>query len=318
MFPAFKPEYYTLHSLPENAEIAIYGAGGRGQFIREKILKHRKDITVSAFVDTYKTGEFAGLPIYNLKNIDDLAPSIDLFLIASFWWVAILSNLKSRGIENFGMFIHESGTRHCMVLDQFKAIYIVNNKVAYSSLKASICSALGISFPDAYKCGIERPYVNLNDEQFKDYFIFSFVRNPWDRLVSCYEHFFNRAQDHYETQNYANPYAVMFGKTKVYFEDFVDFVANNDAEYLDPHWCAQTSLITINENNGLPDKIGRFENFEQDMTQIFLKAGIPLEIKHLNRSSRSKGNYKNYYTNRTRKLVQQRYKKDIEIFDYRF
>lgn len=318
MLPAFKPNCYTLATLPKNARIAIYGAGGRGDFIKTKILKHRKDITVSAFVDTYKTGQFEGLPIYNIENIDRLTPSIDLFLIASFWWVAILSGLKSCGIENSGLFIREPGTKHCMIMEQFKTIYIVNNKVAYSSIKSSICSALKISMRDAYKYNIERPYVDLNHKRFKDYFIFSFVRNPWDRLVSCYEHFFNRAQSHYETKNYAKPYARMLGKTRVSFEDFVDFVADNDSENLDPHWCSQSSLITIDGINRFPDKIGRFEDFEKDMTQIFSKAEIPLEMKHLNRSSRSKGNYTNYYTNRTKQLVQQRYKKDIEIFDYQF
>lgn len=318
MLPAFKPDCYTFGSLPQNARIAIYGAGGRGHYVKEGILKHRKDITVSAFVDTYKTGELDGLPIYSLANIDCLKSSVDLFLIASFWWVAILSNLKSIGIENSGLFIHDDGTRHCMVMEPFKTIYIVNNKVAYSSIKASICSALKNFFPGAYKNKIERPHMNLNDGDFKEYFTFSFVRNPWDRLVSCYEHFFNRAHNHYETQNYANPYAMMFGKKRISFEDFVDFVTSNENEYLDPHWCAQSNLVTINENGKLPDKVGRFENFEQDMTQIFSQIGIPLEMNHLNRSSRSKGNYTNYYTNRTKRLVQQRYKKDIEVFDYQF
>jgi len=43
---------------------------------------------------------------------------------------AIFVALKERGIANFGIFEDESQTKHCTVEDRYKALCIVNNKVA--------------------------------------------------------------------------------------------------------------------------------------------------------------------------------------------
>ena len=313
-----KPHCYSIKTLPENARIAILGAGGKGRHVKNKICNFRKDITISAFVDTYVQGTFEGLPVVNIQEIDSLRPTIDLFLIASFWWAAILVTLRSKGVINFGLFEDDAKTKHCMVMDRYRALYIVNNKVAYSSIKTAICDALDIQFRDAYTRKIECPYLDLNDEKYKDYFIFSFVRNPWDRLVSCYEHFFNRDSNHYETINYAKPYAEMLNKDKMTFDDFVHYVANEPDEHRDPHWSSQYSTLSLNEAGHLPDEIGRFESLAEDTVRIFSKAGIPAKIPHLNKSIRSKGHYSKYYRKQTRNMVSQRYQKDIDVFGYAF
>lgn len=62
--------------------------------------------------------------------------------------------------------------RQGMVFEKYKAIYFPIPKVACSSIKVFLTDFAEFSLDDL--------------DKFKNYFKFAFVRNPWDRLVSCY------------------------------------------------------------------------------------------------------------------------------------
>jgi chondroitin 4-sulfotransferase 11 len=77
----------------------------------------------------------------------------------------------------------------------------------------------------------------------------------------------------------------------------------------------------LTDKNGevLVDFIGRFENFGQDLSHVFDMLGLEvsqLEIPHENRSAHS--HYSEMYTPETRKIVRERFRKDIEFFGYEF
>lgn len=65
-----------------NAKIAIYGAGTVGIKMYHDILKHRSDVTVKYFIDTYKTGEVEGVEIFPFSQVNTLK-DIDLVVAAT-------------------------------------------------------------------------------------------------------------------------------------------------------------------------------------------------------------------------------------------
>jgi len=154
----------------------------------------------------------------------------------------------------------------------------------------------------------EHPYwVRYAPKQYEDYYRFTFVRNPWDRLVSCWSNKVKRTNFYdFSEADYAEMQK---------FENFVDFVeAQNVMTCNDPHLRMQSSLIDLNH----VDFVGRFENFETDLYKVLDALNIKnIQISKKNKSSNRKP-YQSYYNERTKQKVAKMYEKDIRIFNYHF
>lgn len=138
--------------------------------------------------------------------------------------------------------------------------------------------------------------------RYRDYFKFAFVRNPWDRIVSAW-----------------SEKVVLKGRFPGYaqedrsFEHFVDFVSEEiDLERGNAHLRLQSRLIDLN----FLDFLGRYERFQEDLTEVMDILGIEGEIVWKNASN--KGDYHQYYTERTRDKVADLYRKDIQLFGYTY
>ena len=70
-----------------------------------------------------------------------------------------------------------------MINHKHKFIFLHTPKTGGMSVGSALYSALGIK--DDYQ-SFRIHYDDLNEEILKEYFVFTFVRNPWDRLVSDY------------------------------------------------------------------------------------------------------------------------------------
>ena len=141
---------------------------------------------------------------------------------------------------------------------------------------------------------------------YKDYFKFAFVRNPWDRLLSCWV---QRVIDSNYFQFNESEYEKMQN-----FENFFNYVSSLNIETCDRHLRLQSKLIDLN----WIDFVGRFETFAEDYKTICRKLDIPLDkLPHKNKSSKTK-HYKEFYTEALRNKVYQIYLKDIQIFGYKF
>jgi len=152
----------------------------------------------------------------------------------------------------------------------------------------------------------ERYSVRYPLKRFEDHFAFAFVRNPWDRLVSCWA---NRAVTR-------NAYG-FDGPTLARMQDFaqfVDFAAARDLDTGDVHLRRQAPQIDLNR----VDFVGRFETLDADLRHIFGRLELPLQVSvHVNASARD-ADYRHYYDDRTAELVGSLYQKDVRTFGYRF
>jgi Sulfotransferase family len=154
-------------------------------------------------------------------------------------------------------------------------------------------------------------------DEWDEYFKFAFVRNPWDRLVSWYTMVtaFPRAGN--ELWQYVRDN----GST---FEEFI-YNCTDEVEIKEGvHYSFaynQLDYVTDEQGKLLVDFIGRLENFDMDVQEVFRRIGYELEtVPHKNRSSHKRGHkhYSTFYTPETEMAVRERFEKDIEYFGYEF
>ncbi len=133
----------------------------------------------------------------------------------------------------------------------------------------------------------------LGDEQFRSFYKFTCVRNPWDRLVSYY---FTPTQ---------KPEAWNRKKFRQIISE-----APSVAEYLQLEDREEDPFANV-------DCIIRFENLNEDFRAVCKRLDIsPPPLPQYNRSTREY--YSKYYDNELRELVRRRFAREIERFGYSF
>lgn len=143
----------------------------------------------------------------------------------------------------------------------------------------------------------------------------AFVRNPYDRLVSCYTDKLNPERDR---TSFSFRTAGFFPDMS--FEEFVRRVSRNPMANF--HFTPQTELIR--SNGQLPDFIGRFEQLSEGWEELcaILRSKYddsvfsPQPLPHRNPSQRKE--YRDYYNDKTRALAENIYAEDLEAFGYSY
>jgi len=157
------------------------------------------------------------------------------------------------------------------------------------------------------KLDAEQPFgIHYPLKKYAKYFKFAFVRNPWDRLVSCWH---NKVVEN----NYFNFTDYELAQMKN-FSKFINFVENIDVENCDLHLRLQTKLIDLNNI----DYIGRFEKFEIDLKNVLKIINLNDITINKRNVSRNRLNYREYYNSELKARVEKIYYKDVNILSYKF
>jgi len=156
-----------------------------------------------------------------------------------------------------------------------------------------------------------------NETEFEERFKFTFVRNPWSRLVATYN-FLSAGniggKDKQWVENNLKKYQN--------FDSFVKGWLNRENVYTSHHFIPQFEFVCIEGLEPAVNFIGHFENLEEDFKFVADKLGI-----QVNKSDSDKiveifvnenKDYTEYYTDETAKIVADVYREDIEIFGYDF
>lgn len=224
-----------------------------------------------------------------------------------------------------------------MISKKHKCIFVHIPKTAGQSIESFFLDLLGLSWDERAqllmrynenpKLGPEKLahltaheyiyYNHITKEKFSQYYKFSFVRNPWARLVSEYRWKYARNQS---------------------FQNFVLHGLPFKSDYNDSyrHILPQYNFLYDKKGNLLVNFIGKFENLQSDFATVCenlnidfshlpfvnpskAKSNIKKRIKHLlyNRKLRI-NHYTDYYNNKTKEKVARMYAKDISTFNYKF
>lgn len=145
----------------------------------------------------------------------------------------------------------------------------------------------------------------------RQYFKFTFVRNPWDRLVSAF-HFLKAGGISLRDQSWANgelgPYAE--------FDTFVRHWLNEKNIWKFPHFHPQTHFALESSGHVTLEFVGRFENLAEDFAHVAGRLGTNATLAVTNPSAHA--GYRDYYSETARERVGQVYARDIAQFSYTF
>jgi hypothetical protein len=160
---------------------------------------------------------------------------------------------------------------------------------------------------------------HMTQQEFSGFFKFSFVRNPWNRILSEYRY-----------RNYFHHHS------------FRDFVFNKmpkpgfDDKYR--HVMPQYDMLHDKDGRLLVDFVGRFETLQRDFDRVCEKLGLENSLlPHRNPSDKKSRDLKrrlrtilfmngenrhhelsDFYDDETREAVADYYRIDIETFGYTF
>jgi hypothetical protein len=183
-----------------------------------------------------------------------------------------------------------------MVNHEIECIFVEIPKTASSSVRAVIGKP---NNPHLNICQILR---TMDPVKFEEYFKFSFVRNPWDRVVSLY-----MRQEGLVVRKHMS------------FEQFVDWIQYSSATCLHPlPHVNQLDWLVDQHGNMMMDYVGRFERLNDDWEVISGKLNITNRLSHINKNNLKDKHYSEYYNERTKNVVADKFRRDIEYFGYEF
>lgn len=221
------------------------------------------------------------------------------------------------------------GQEFSIFLEPYQAVYIDIAKVASSSLKAALAGALGLDLDkvggNPHEVAFPRPpsASHAGEMLYPGRYTFTFVRNPWDRLVSCYRDKIQGEVGGF-TSFSRSGVAHCLSRFDMFsahmsFERFVHAVALIPDAEADEHFRSQHDYVTNVSGEIALDFLGRYENLDSDFRHIAERISLPTGIRlpRLQANPRSI-RYTDYYTPATRAIVATRFARDISLFSYQF
>jgi len=138
-----------------------------------------------------------------------------------------------------------------------------------------------------------------------DYFVFGFVRNPWERMLSWY-FLINKLN------------LLSLEKERKRFQKFLEFdFASDFKDDENTFHYNQLDYFPDLETIVNPIKICRFENYEEEVKEVFKRFGFIVDTIEISNETVPK-NYRDYYTEKSIELVREKCSRDIEYFNYLF
>jgi hypothetical protein len=207
----------------------------------------------------------------------------------------------------------------CFFIRPLNAIFVGIPKVATTSLYDVLSEKAGLArelSPEGRHnlSGIPDVFVR----KFPDFFVFSFVRNPWSRVLSCYRYMIEEPRRNGLPMRDVFQHRGRFHR-EVGFEEFCLAVSVTPDEQIDVHLKSQVHLLRASDGVWLPGFVGKLENLEADFAVVAQRLGIAVPKLPKRNATTSVGSGSGgCYSPAAREAIALRYKLDIETFGYEF
>jgi len=186
-----------------------------------------------------------------------------------------------------------------------KFLFIHIPKAGGSSITKTLANYLNVDRntlrPQQYKFIYARNIVDILGNNYKDYYIFSIVRNPWARIVSYF---------HYLRQIKKPPGNI---SSNVQFKDWL-YNSNLDGVRPAINQLSQNSIDVCDKINF----IGKTETISIDWVNIRKSLGLNNDLQLIHDKQTQHDYYTLYYDNQARDFVAKKYERDIKLFEYEF
>ncbi len=215
---------------------------------------------------------------------------------------------------------------HCS--ERARMIYVETPKVACSTIKRMLqvvelngdLSRLPEQVHDRKASPLKSPKTIENDVRDLffggGYFLFSFVRNPYTRVLSAYlDKFVNNAWE----RNRRAPKLGLDPDAEITFSDFLRAVRMQRDSEKDIHWMPQAFLLQPKKISY--DFIGRFENFQIGFDLVAKRAGFTGDgdqalIRKDDHKTNASDRVTAFVHDLERELILDIYKADFDQFGY--
>ena len=214
-------------------------------------------------------------------------------------------------------------SRCCILSKKYNFLYFRIPKAANSSVISTLGVMINktVNIKTQEEIGVlKRSYIKEGkihlceyDKIIKNYWKFSIVRNPYNRLLSAY---FDKIMRCRPQKIWVTSFLQYRFSDFVSLDNFIDYLEYGGGIKNDIHWAPQTEIIYIPIDK--IDFIGRVENLEQDMQFITRKIfGVKLALRNSPLyKTNSISKYNGLLTNDVKKRIYKIYEKDFQLLGY--
>ena len=141
----------------------------------------------------------------------------------------------------------------------------------------------------------------LPRDVFDDCFKFAFVRNPWSWIVSVWMRL--------RTTESHRHYPIV---SRMDFPEYVDWEIRRDRQHQHRFVCDRRGELLV-------DFVGRQERLAEDFRRVCERLGLgEVELPHVGARPRKHADWREYYDDALRERVGEHWRRDVELFGYRF
>lgn len=235
--------------------------------------------------------------------LDMLPPRIYLELRR--WDYKRSNKLRFESLQNMRKTTSTQGYSY-KPFDEMKSIFVHIPKCAGVAVNKTIFGNLagGHATLDDYA-------IIFEPKCLTEYFKFTIVRNPWDRLVSAYYFLKNGG--------FGERDRIWFERELKEFTDFDDFVRNwlnRSNIWKWRHFHPQYHYMLEKRGKVNIDFVAFIENIDEDFSYIANRIGVNCSLPNSNRSKHT--SYIDYYNEELANIVAEVYAEDIQMLGYNF